>query len=226
MSSHLAFPANYTDTAGSYLPSPGARDQINFVHASPIAGSILHFSQDQEIYGDGDNAEHFYKVVSGTVRSCKFLDDGRRHIESFHVAGDIFGFEDAVRYSVNAEAVNDCTLASYRKTQVVDDNHLRSQVFSSVMRDLARAHHHTMLLGCKSAREKMAGFLIEWAAIEPGCRAVNLVMSRQDIADYLGLTIETVSRMMSLLEHQGYISRSGPRHVELKNRAALRALDA
>ena len=81
-------------------------------------GGVQHFTPDQEIFADGDDAELFFKVVSGVVRTCKFLSDGRRQIEAFYAAGDVFGFEAGEIYSVTAEAVSDCNLVSYRRRSV------------------------------------------------------------------------------------------------------------
>ncbi len=194
----------------------------------PQAGVLRHFRQDQEICGDGGKADYFFKVVSGTVRTCKFLDDGRRHVEAFHTAGDVFGYELGEDYSHSAEAVSDCTVLSFHRRScdsVSDANRpLQSQIFAAVMESLKRAQRHNMLLGCKTAIEKVAAFLLDWAGPAGAARCVDLTMTRQDMGDYLGLTIETVSRMLSQLERQGLIELESPRHIKLKNAAALAEL--
>src|ERR1700691_1606601 len=84
--------------------------------ALPTLGAMSHFAQDREIYGEGDAAEIFFKVVAGVVRTCKFHSDGRRHIDAFYVAHDVFGFEAGSQYRLSAEAVCDCTLISFRRS--------------------------------------------------------------------------------------------------------------
>lgn len=193
-------------------------------------GPVLHFAQDQEIYGEGDDADVFFKVVSGVVRTCKFLSDGRRLIDAFHVAGDIFGVEADAEYSFSSEAVCDCTVISYRRRGLEDsaskDSGLSQRLFSYAMRSLARAQVHALLLGRRSAVEKVAAFLVDWATHSANTGTVTLEMTRQDIADYLGLTIETVSRTLSQFERDGMIQFSTARHIRLKDPAALLDLNA
>jgi len=195
-----------------------------------VTGAVTHFAQDQEIYGEGDAAHVYYKVASGVVRNCKFIDDGRRQIEAFYVAGDLFGFEAGTKYQFSTEAVCDCTLVAYRRrsadVKMQSDDRLTSQIYASVMRNLSRAQAHILLLGRRTALEKVAAFLCDWADRASGGKFVSLEMTRQDIGDYLGLTIETVSRMMSQLERQGLIELSSARQIKVNNPAALRELNS
>ena len=198
---------------------------------APLAtGSVQNFNQDREIYGEGDQAKLFFKVVSGVVRTCKLLSDGRRQIDAFHVAGDFFGLELGDSYSLSAEAVSDCTVIAYRRPGLENlaaaDGALSGMLFSHAMRSLARSQEHSLLLGRRSAVEKVASFLIEWAEQSPGGDVAMLAMTRQDIADYLGLTIETVSRTLSQLERDGLIDLPASRQIILKNVEALRDLNA
>ena len=192
-------------------------------------GGVQHFTADQEIFADGDDAELFFKVVSGVVRTCKFLSDGRRQIEAFYGAGDVFGFEAGERYSLTAEAVSDCNLVSYRRRSVQAaaprDEILSGQLISYAMHSVAHAQKHAFLLGRRSAAEKVASFLLDWAPRSGGA-LVTLAMSRQDIADYLGLTIETVSRTLSQMERDGLIIIPSAREIRLVGRQALEDLTA
>jgi len=238
MSAQQSFPVNYPAAArppasGPWSLGPAA-SKPGWDHSSPIAGSVLNYHQDQEIYGDGDDAQLYFKVLTGVVRTCKFLDDGRRQIEAFHAAGDLFGFEAGPEYTMSAEAVCDCTVVSYRRrgfdTQAAADERVLPQMFAAMMRNLARAQVHTLLLGRRTALEKVASFLVDWADRAPGGKIggkiAALPMTRQDVADYLGLTIETVSRMLSQLERQDLIELSSARHIKLKDPMALRELNA
>jgi CRP/FNR family nitrogen fixation transcriptional regulator len=193
-------------------------------------GSVQNFAQEREIYGEGDQARFLFKVVSGVVRTCKFLSDGRRQIDSFHVAGEFFGLEFGETYSLSAEAVSDCTVIAYRRpgpeSLAANDGALSGMLLSHTMRSLARAQEHSLLLGRRSAIEKVATFLIEWAEQSPGGDVAILAMTRQDIGDYLGLTLETVSRTLSQLERDGLIDLPTSRQIRLKDTEALRELNA
>ena len=189
---------------------------------------MVHFAPDRQIYAEGDDARSFYKVVSGVVRTCRFLSDGRRQIDAFHMEGDVFGFEAGADHRMSAEAVSDCTVIAYRRRGleaiVFHDDRLGNWFFSHAMTSLALAREHSLLLGRGSAAQKIAAFLQEIAGREGHDSLVDLPMSRQDIADYLGLTIETVSRTLSQLERDGTIALPTARKVVLKDRRALKTL--
>jgi CRP/FNR family transcriptional regulator, nitrogen fixation regulation protein len=197
---------------------------------SAHGGQVLHFAPDAEIYGDGDENASFYKVLSGVVRTCKFRSDGRRQIDAFHLPGEIFGFDAGARHRLSAEAVSDCVVAAYRWRAVeapgeIDDR-LAAQFFGYAMRNLQRAQEHSLLLGCRSASQKVAAFLVEMGDRAACDHIIDLAMARQDIADYLGLTIETVSRTMTRLVSDRAIGLPTTRHIVLRNRSALRDLNS
>jgi CRP/FNR family nitrogen fixation transcriptional regulator len=194
------------------------------------AGTVINVAESREIFAEGDETDVFYKVISGVVRVCKFLSDGRRQIEAFHVAGDVFGFEMGNERILSAEAVSDCTLLSYRRRSVETlaqkDENITRQLFQFAMQNLAHAQGHSLLLGRRGAAEKMASFLLGQAERSADKRTINLAMTRQDIADYLGLTIETVSRSLSQFEREGVIALTNIREVCLKNIETLEDLAA
>jgi CRP/FNR family nitrogen fixation transcriptional regulator len=195
-----------------------------------LSGTVMHFAPDREIYAEGDEARSFYKVVSGVVRTCRFLSDGRRQIDSFHVTRDVFGFEAGADHRLAAEAVSHCTVIAYRRrgleTTITQDDRLGRWFFSHAMSSMARAREHSLLLGRSSAAQKISTFLLEIEKQDGNNSLVDLAMSRQDIADYLGLTIETVSRTLSQLERDGAIGLPSARRIVLKDRPALRALNS
>ena len=190
----------------------------------------MHFTADSEIYAEGDEALSFYKVVSGVVRTCKFLSDGRRQIDAFCVPGDVFGFEAGLKHGLCAEAVSDCSVIPYRRRgferMALNDNRTAQELFSYAMDCLERMRGHALLLSRSSAAQKLASFLLEMTQRKPADEVIELAMTRQDIADYLGLTIETVSRTLSRLERDGVIALTTSRRICLKNRAALRRLNS
>ncbi len=194
------------------------------------SGQVLHFAPDSEIYGDGDENVSFYKVLSGVVRTCKFRSDGRRQIDGFHLAGEIFGFDAGSRHRLSAEAVCDSAIVAYRWRALESsgeiDDRLAGQFFGYAMQNLQRAQEHSLLLGRRSAAQKVAAFLVEMADRATSDQVFDLAMARQDIADYLGLTIETVSRTLSILERDDVISLPTARRVCVKNNQALRRLSS
>ena len=162
-------------------------------------GARMPFARNAEIYGENEPAEYLYKVVSGAVRTYKVLNDGRRQIGAFYLPGDVFGLEAGDEHSFSAEAIADSKVMVIKRAALIAlaarDTEVARQLWTMTARELQRAQDHVMLL-IKTAQERVAGFLLEMAARGQSRSEVDLPMSRQDIADYLGLTIETVSRTL------------------------------
>ena len=194
-----------------------------------LVGASMSFSRNAEIYGENESAEYIYKVVSGTVRTYKVLADGRRQIGAFYLPGDIFGLENGDEHTYSAEAVTDSKVLVIKRSTLVAlaarDNDVAHQLWALTSSELRRVQDHLMLL-IKTAQERVVGFLLEMAARMPSGNQVELTMSRQDIADYLGLTIETVSRTLTQLEHSSAIELPTSRRVVLRNRATLSRLNS
>lgn len=229
MAAQLAIsPDRSSMTTQAGIPWRGTDAPATKAEALCAPGTVEHFSHDREIFAEGEAAETFFRVVSGVVRSCKFLSDGRRQIEAFHVPGDVFGFELAADRMLTAEAASDCTLVAYRRRGVEalarKDEALSHQLYSCAIRSLAQAQSHSLLLGRRGAVEKVASFLLDWADHSSRADIVNLAMTRQDIADYLGLTIETVSRTLTQMERERLIELPGTRQVRIRSREALEDL--
>jgi len=194
-----------------------------------LPGATMHFDRNSEIYGEGEAAEYVYKVLSGTVRTSKVLSDGRRQIGAFYLPGDVFGLEAGDEHSFCAEAMTDASVLVVKRSVVEAeaqrDARVARELWSETAGELARAQSHLMLL-IKSAQERVAAFLLEMADRVPNKTAIELPMSRQDIADYLGLTIETVSRTLTLLESKAAIELPRSRQIVLRNRSALARLNS
>ena len=194
------------------------------------AGVRRSFGRGEEVFAEGDPCTHFYKVVSGTVRTVKLLSDGRRQIDDFHLAGDVFGLEHGREHAVAAEAVEDAVVIAYRRSGFSDvtkaDPAAGEQMISWMLARLGRAQGHMVLLGRKNAVEKLASFLVDLAARTSSGDRVTLPMQRSDIADYLGLTIETVSRTIAELIRQRLIRLLDQRTIVLTDKAALQQLGA
>jgi len=213
-------------TSARPAPAPSARLAV-----FEMAGATMGFAGNSEIYGEDEPAEYLYKVVSGAVRTVKLLADGRRQIGAFYLPGDIFGMEmgEAGTHGFSAEAVVDCRVIVLKRgaaTSLAERNGaLATALWNHAARDLARAAGRMILLGRKSAEERVVAFLHEMSARQAGAHLVELPMSRQDIADYLGLTVETVSRTLTLLETGGTIRLASARRIELVDPAYLEGLD-
>jgi CRP/FNR family nitrogen fixation transcriptional regulator len=189
----------------------------------------MRFSRNTEIYGEDEPAEYLYQVVSGAVRTYKVLEDGRRQICAFHLPGDIFGFEAGDTHMASAEAIGENHVLVVKRSAIITradhEKDLARQLWEATAQELWRFQEHMLLL-IKSAEERVAGFLVEMARRAARTASIELPMSRQDIADYLGLTIETVSRTFTQLEQAGLIALPTSRRVELRNYNALKQLGA
>ena len=192
-------------------------------------GAPIPYAHDTEIYGEGDEAEYVYQVVSGAVRTYKILNDGRRQIGSFYLPGDVFGLEIDDEHAMSAEAVCNCTISVIKRSSLTSlagrDSNTAHALWSLTAQELQRAQKHVLLL-VRSAQERVASFLLEMADRTAAIGSVELPMPRRDIADYLGLTIETVSRTLTLLEGQAVIALPSARRIQITNVRQLRRLDS
>jgi CRP-like cAMP-binding protein len=196
--------------------------------AIELAGARMSFAKDVEIYGEHEPADYVYKVLTGTVRVYKILQDGRRQIEGFYFPGDVFGMELGSHHASSAEAVSASTIAVVRRstlmTTAAKDADISNRLWTHTAHELEQARRHAMLL-VKTAQERVASFLIDISNRYSG-EAVELPMSRQDIADYLGLTIETVSRTLTQFQQTSAIELATSRRMILRNRQALINMDS
>jgi len=204
---------------------------INSIAGSmELMGTRISYARNVEIFGEGEAAEYLYKVISGSVRSCKLLDDGRRQVTGFHMVGEVFGLELDEDHHFSAEAVSDAVVLVVKRSTIFGlaarDADIAHQLWAMTARELQRVQDHMLVLGCMNAKQRVATFLLHMALRSPGDNEFELPMSRQDIADYLGLTIETVSRTMTQLENDAAIGLASSRRVVLRNRAALMRLNA
>jgi CRP/FNR family nitrogen fixation transcriptional regulator len=195
-------------------------------------GLQMVLGKGEELFAEGDEAEFFYQVVSGAIRSYKLLSDGRRQIDAFHLRGDIFGLEAGSEHRFSAEAIGEATVIAYRRSRlgalIQDDAAFRDRIMTATLHSLERAQNHMLLLGRKTAQEKMATFLLDMAErLSKDDEHFELPMLRSDIADHLGLTIETVSRTLTQFARSGLIRLlPAGRSIGLCNKMALRGLDA
>jgi CRP/FNR family nitrogen fixation transcriptional regulator len=217
------------DTSNAHRPCYSNR-KSGTTEAGAQPGIAMSFGRNAEIYAEGENSGYVYKVVSGVVRVSKFLPDGRRQITAFHMPGEMFGFEaDEIHHS-SAEAVVPIKVIAYRWEGAVGTdrqpaNFVR-ELLNLTVRGLRHTQDHLLLLGRKDALERIAAFLLETSERMGGSSVLDLAMPRHDIADYLGLTLETVSRRFAELKEMGAIKLESARRVHLLDKAALEAISA
>jgi len=205
-----------------------AEDSIEFGPSLTLRGVRVRFERNEEIFGESETAEYVYRVASGAVRTMRFSSDGRRQILGFHLPGDVFGWEMDDKHTLSAEAVSAADVIMVRRSLVQKASEQDLQAAHAVLaltaRSLNTARDHAVVLGRKGAGERVAAFLLQFADRFVSRTELDLPMSRADIADYLGLTIETVSRTFSDMERQCAIALPSSRHVVVRNHAALEDL--
>jgi CRP/FNR family nitrogen fixation transcriptional regulator len=211
------------------LPQGGPQAELLKGHPQ-TAGAQFSYRADEEIYGEGEPAEFIYKVVSGAVRSYKLLADGRRQIGAFHLPGDLFGLEACGCHQLTAEAVVG-TKVVLLKRQTLDELAARNvqiayRLWTAASENLRSAESRMLLLGRKTALERVASFLIEMDDRCGGKGVIDLPMSRRDVADYLGLTLETVSRAISQMRAGGLLNLVNARQLRLDRGRLQDAMDA
>lgn len=218
------------DTSSSVPFRNGANQNA---HRNPLAAmdgiaKSAHCGVGETIYFQDDPADHWYRLVNGAARKCVLMTDGRRQIVDFMFPGDLFGWsrQDVHRFSVEAITA-DTTVARYPRRRIEmlaeSDSEARRRIFEEAFESISRLQMRMVLLGRTSAQEKVSAFLLEMAErCGAGCgNVVVLPMSRYDIADYLSISVETVSRTLTKLRRRGAISLDSTRLVQIVDRSAL-----
>jgi CRP/FNR family nitrogen fixation transcriptional regulator len=212
-------------------PVAASADQFSVISTcSGVIATEFSYRKDEEIYGEGEQAEYVYQVIRGAVRTYKLLNDGRRQIGAFHLPGDVFGLDPGSAHRLTAEAISDTTvrLVKRRSLEAAAGSNVRvaHNLWTMTAGDLRHAEDHMLLLGRKTAIERVATFLLEMDRRLAKAGMMALPMCRRDIGDYLGLTLETVSRTLSQLNEQGILVFSSARQIVLRNRQRLADMDA
>ena len=206
-------------------------DQFSAIAScSGLVATEFSYRKDEEIYGEGEPAEYVYQMIRGAVRTYKLLTDGRRQIGAFILAGDVFGLDPGSSHRLTAEAIADTTvrLVKRRSLEVAAGSNVKvaHHLWTMTAGDLRHAEDHMLLLGRKTAVERVATFLLEMDRRLAKTGMMALPMCRRDIGDYLGLTLETVSRALSQLSDQGILVFSSARQIVLRDRRKLAELVA
>lgn len=193
------------------------------------------FAPEQVVFTEGQAVEQVFNVIEGVVRLTRLLPNGRRQVTGFIRPGSFLGLACGASYGHTAEAVTDLVLCRFRRDRLraflQEHPEMERRVLAKASGELWAAQSQMLLLGRKTAREKLTSFLLSWARSwrrpEPrangSARAVELPMARSDIADHLGLTRETVSRILTSLVLDGTIDIPEPNLVVLRRLDRLEA---
>lgn len=199
-------------------PAIAKDPKISAVLSQSQPGAVTYYPTDTIIYAQGDKSGPLYLVEFGTVRVCRVTPDGRRQITSFCLAGDLFGLEQGEEHEFSAESVDG---AGIRVLRPRDAAGFAQSAFSLALRGYAQVQKHVLLLGRLGANEKMARFLVDLMERRGGDEIIDLPMQRSDIADYLGVTFETVSRALRALKDRGIVRLNTISQVEVLDETAL-----
>ena len=205
--------------------------EIGELSRAKVSSSEFKYRKDAEIFGEAEPADYIYQVIEGSVRTYKLLSDGRRQIGAFHLPGDIFGLENGHLHRFTAEAIVNTTVGLVRRESLEreagKDPAMVRNLLKMTTDNLQHVENHLLLLGRQTAREKVAAFLLEMNGRMKPTGAMALPMNRRDIADYLGLTLETVSRALSAFQRKGYLRFLNPtqRQIVVLNAEGLAELD-
>jgi CRP-like cAMP-binding protein len=193
-------------------------------------GTLRRYGVDQTVYWPYEATDYWYQLIGGAARKCTQMSDGRRQIVDFLLPGDLFGFHAGARHDCCVECVvPNTTVMRYQRPQMEllmeSDPQLARRVREIAFDSIDRLQSRTILLGCSRALERVCGFLLEMAdrrQIEAD-GPVALPMSRYDVADYLAIAVETVSRSLTTLRSKEVIAFFDTRHFRIVNRKALEA---
>ena len=217
-------------TGPNPISPPSILGRLNTAQARIIA-TEFNYRKGAEIYGEKEPANYVYQVTTGSVRSYKLLTDGRRQIGAFHMVGDVFGLENGSFHRFTAEAIVDTSVRLIKRSSLERvaeaDASIAHDLLYMTTDNLQHAEDHMLLLGRKTSLERVVAFLLEMDRRLAAAGILVLPMCRRDIADYLGLTLETVSRALSQLHGKGILGFLGQtqRQIMLLDRTRLADLD-
>jgi CRP/FNR family transcriptional regulator, nitrogen fixation regulation protein len=220
----------FSRTGANPTSPPSILGRLNTTQARIIA-SEFNYRKGTEIYGEKEPADYVYQVTAGAVRSYKLLSDGRRQIGAFHLVGDVFGLENGSFHRFTAEAIVDTSVRLIKRGSLERvagaDVSIAHDLLYMTTDNLQHAEDHMLLLGRKTSLERVVAFLLEMDRRLTAAGIMVLPMCRRDIADYLGLTLETVSRALSKLHEDGILGFLGKnqRQIILLDRRQLANLN-
>jgi len=206
-------------------PRPTGDCELSRVFEAAVSAPHSPFSPGQALFRQGDSARQVFRIQSGAVVSYSLLADGRRQVTGFHLPGGFLGLEAGVLHATTAEALTRVEALAMDRAELAlraaTDSPLARALWQSAVGAFQRSEEHALILARLGATERVAAFLLDFSDRLGGADIIDLPMTRQDIADYLGLTIHTVSRTLSQMQNDGVIAARSSRHVRLLKRSRL-----
>jgi CRP/FNR family nitrogen fixation transcriptional regulator len=226
------FALRHCETRNTVAPTSEAATDCRLcgAFATATAAPRSPFKTGDRLFRQGDPVRLVYRVMRGAVISYRLLSDGRRQVTGFHLPGDYLGLEAGVEHATTAEALGRVEALAMERTELASraltDTDLARALWQITVRAFQRSEDHALILGRQGATERVVAFLLDFADRMGGTLSIDLPMTRQDIADHVGLTIHTVSRTLSQLQTQGLIEARSSRQVRLLQRQRLEWLCA
>ncbi len=226
-SAHLA-PSTHSAT----LPAFGLPSEALTLEGLFVSQPMEKLAAGEAVFWEGDAASHVFQVAEGCLRLYRILPDGRRAIMGFRFAGELLGVSCQGTYLYTAEAVTPVRLRRLSRARLqavgAGADQLQALLLTKIFEEMSAAQQHIIVLGQLGAEERVANFLVS-AARRTGADqrkpvAIELPMTRLDIADYLGLTLETVCRVISKLKRDGLVALEGRHRVILRRMSELQEL--
>jgi CRP/FNR family transcriptional regulator, nitrogen fixation regulation protein len=172
----------------------------------------IRYSRDKTIALEGQASEYIFLVISGVIRSFRSFKEGIRSIAAFHLPGELVGLTYHPTHSLTTEAATDATILFFKRAALLSiaeqEIHVANFLLTATLNELRRTQDHSLLVS-RDAKCRLASFLVDLSMRMGTPNSLELPMSHQDIADHLGLTIETVSRVITHMETSGLIARGG-----------------
>jgi len=216
---HSLTPPRATPAPAKPADDLGALDRL---------GTVMSLKRERALFHEGDAAEHYFKVITGAVRSCKLLANGRRHVGDFYLPGDFIGLDAIDTYVFTAEVITDTVVVRYSRRSVDalawQEPKVGRRLLQLACKSLSAAQQQMLLLSRKTAEERIATFLLDMADRNGARDRLALPMTRTDIGDHLGLTMETVSRALAQLRKDGVIELKTSHDLAIRDRDALECL--
>ncbi len=208
----------------STRPATGARVQASELPAT--AGVEISVKRGEMIFDEGDDALYLYKLVSGSVRLARVMEEGYRQICDFILPGNLLGFASDDQHEFSGQAIEDCVLIRYRRSAMAalisENGAFARDLQEMTASGLFGAYEHMLRLRQRSAKDRILWFLQAMSRRARTPEILHLPMSRCDIADYLGMAHETVSRVFTQLKKAGVITEAAVNHIKILKPAALR----
>ncbi|EAQ02066.1 FixK2 transcription regulator [Pseudooceanicola batsensis HTCC2597] len=214
----------YVTLSSAFTPATAAPGVV----PAPVPAQRRTVSAGAHLFREGDIATNIYEITAGVFRLTRVLDDGRRQVIAFGLPGDIIGFPNGTAHHSDCEAIQAGAVITHRRhalNTLEGDHDTHQRLLHAALREISAMQDHLMMLARKSALEKVASFLVTLSErigkSREGLTRCALPMSRADIADFLGLTIETVSRTLTRLRKAGVIAFDRAQTVLIKDMDAL-----